>query len=185
MRENIWFTSDNHFGHKNIKKFCPNTRKGETADEMNELMVEMWNRDVKENDRVYCLGDFSFMPFAPTEEILKRLKGNKYLIKGNHDYWINHSTKKYWQSIDDYKTINIDNHRLVLFHYPIVEFDRMHHGSFHLYGHVHNNYKHPGRAMDVGIDTRPEGDMSLWSWEEVRDLLKDRPIIPHHDRIIL
>lgn len=43
---NIFFTSDNHFYHKNIRKFCPETRKGETVEEMNELMIQKWNETV-------------------------------------------------------------------------------------------------------------------------------------------
>lgn len=59
----------------------------------------------------------------------------------------------------------------------------MHHGSYHLYGHVHGSVQIEGRAMDVGIDARPEGDMKLWSWEEVDDILKVREIRSHHNKM--
>ena len=59
MMERIWFTSDNHWGHKSILKFAAETRMNLTdVGEMNERMIEIWNNTVGPNDRVYTLGDF-------------------------------------------------------------------------------------------------------------------------------
>lgn len=185
MAQNIFFTSDNHFGHKNIFKFCRETRHGQDANEMNELMIEKWNNTVGLHDRVYCLGDFSFMRSDKTEEVLKRLKGQIHLILGNHDQWLNAATSAYFESVDHYKKITVDGIKVIMFHYPIVEFENMHHGSYHLYGHVHGSYTHPGRAMDVGIDARPQKDMGLWAWDEIHAHLKNRPLLPHHGRLPL
>ena len=87
MTEKIWFTSDNHFGHKSILKFAADTRKHHTdVLEMNEEMIRIWNDTVGPNDRVYCLGDFSFLKTEETKKILDRLSGRLHLIKGNHDH---------------------------------------------------------------------------------------------------
>jgi len=59
----------------------------------------------------------------------------------------------------------------------------MQHGGYHLYGHTHGNYQHPGRAMDVGIDSRPNGDMRPWSWEEIDEILSKKEAMPHHGKI--
>lgn len=183
MSERIFFTSDNHFGHKSILKFAAETRKHHTdVNEMNEEMIQIWNDTVGDNDRVYCLGDFSFKKAADTENILRRLKGRIFLIKGNHDHWLNDSNYDFFEGVYDYKKITIDKKKVVMFHYPIVEFENMHYGAYHLYGHVHGSYQHPGRAMDVGIDARPQKDMGLWSWEEVDNYLKDRPVLTHHGK---
>ena len=48
------------------------------------------------------------------------------------------------------------------------------HGGYHLYGHVHGNLQLEGRAMDVGIDARPTGDMKPWSWEEIDEILSKK-----------
>ena len=53
----------------------------------------------------------------------------------------------------------------------------------HLFGHVHGNVKIFGRAMDVGIDARPQKDMGLWSWDEIHQILIEKPILPHHGKI--
>lgn len=190
----IFFTSDNHFFHKSILKFCPDKRgNAQSVDEMNEKMIEVWNEQVKPTSTVYCLGDFSFGTTEETHELIKRLNGRINLILGNHDYWLTKPDDaglakmckcllNGW--VDSYRRIKIDKQHIVLFHYPIVEFDRMHYGAYHAYGHVHGNYVHPGRAIDVGIDARPNGDMKLWEWTELREAFLNRPILSHHDRIL-
>ena len=65
---------------------------------------------------------------------------------------------------------------------PIFEWNRMHHGSYHLFGHVHGSQTIPGRAIDVGIDNRPQKDMGLWSWEELDKILSKREIRMHHQK---
>ena len=183
MSENIFFTSDNHFGHKNILNICKDTRHGRDVDEMNELMIGKWNDVVTDNDRVYCLGDFSFMRPDKTESILKRLKGQIHLVIGNHDNWINPSTSAYFESINHYKKITLDGIKVIMFHYPIFEWENIHYGAFHLFGHVHGSVTVPGRAMDVGIDARPQKDMGLWEWEEVKEILSKRDIRKHHNKL--
>lgn len=184
MSSRIFFTSDNHFWHKAIMRFCPDTRLGiQDVDSMNQKMVEIWNSNVSLKDEVFCLGDFSFGSATKTESILQQLNGRIHLIKGNHDHWINKDTEKYFESIQPYHEMKIDGQFVVMFHYPIAEWNRMHHGAFHLYGHVHGGLKLHGRAMDVGIDARPQKDMGLWSWEEIVEQLKDREIVPHHGKV--
>lgn len=181
---NIFFTSDNHFFHRNIKKFCPNTRFGETVEEMNQLMVEKWNTQVTSRDTVYCLGDFSFGSTEDTCGILSQLNGNIHLITGNHDLWYKNTpdVNKHLRSCQSYKELKIDKIVVVLFHYPIHSWNKMHYGSFHLYGHVHGSFTAPGKSMDVGIDARPQCDMGLFMWDEIMVQLKDREILGHHDK---
>lgn len=181
--QKIWITSDNHWGHRSILKFARDTRIGDTIEEMDEKMIEIWNEQVALADIVYMLGDFSFHKAEKTAEILRRLKGQFRLIRGNHDHWINQDTSKFFEWIKDYNEIKMDDHKVIMFHFPIHEWHKIHHGSFHLYGHVHGSFQHPGRAMDVGIDARPKGDMRLWEWDEVRDFLKDRPVLAHHGKV--
>lgn len=181
--ENIFFTSDNHFGHKSILKYSRDTRIGTDVDEMNELMIEKWNSQVKPTDRVYCLGDFSFYKASITESIIKRLNGYIHLIAGNHDNWLNEENTKLFASVSNYKEIKVAGKKVVLMHYPIYEWNLMHYGSYHLFGHVHGNVIIPGRAMDVGIDTRPQKDMSLWSWKEIDEILSQKEIRSHHNKV--
>lgn len=79
-----FFTSDTHFGHSNIIRYC--NRPYNSVEEMDEDLIKRWNAIVKKDDIVYHLGDFSFyMTKEKVSSIVRRLNGTIYLIKGNHD----------------------------------------------------------------------------------------------------
>lgn len=151
-----YFTSDTHFGHTNVIKY--ENRPFETVEEMDEALIKNWNQKVKANDEVYILGDFSFYKAEKTMDILKRLNGKKYLIRGNHDYYLDDKNfdKTLFESINDYLSIKDNKNIICMFHYPIAVWDRMHYGSIHLYGHIHSkmelvDYKEK-LAFNVGCD---------------------------------
>ena len=50
-----WWTSDHHFGHANIIRYC--ARPFTDADAMNRAMVDRWNDVVDDGDEVWMLGD--------------------------------------------------------------------------------------------------------------------------------
>ena len=52
---NYWWTSDYHFSHFNIIRYCK--RPFETAEEMNETIIRKHNERVKPEDTVFFLGD--------------------------------------------------------------------------------------------------------------------------------
>ena len=79
----VYFTSDTHFGHENIIKWC--RRPYSSVEEMNEKLIENWNSVVGPDDIVFHLGDFAFGGSGLWKEVLSRLNGKKYLIIGNHD----------------------------------------------------------------------------------------------------
>lgn len=81
--KDIWFISDTHFGHYNIIKYCD--RPFDTADQMDEFMVEQWNSTVKPGDHVYHLGDVMMGDRRAGARNLMRLHGKLRLIVGNHD----------------------------------------------------------------------------------------------------
>jgi calcineurin-like phosphoesterase family protein len=98
-------------------------------------------------------------------EILSKLKGKKYLIKGNHDNYLSdpHFNYHLFEWIKDYYVVTMNGIKFILFHYPILEWDNFFHGSIHLYGHVHNSgIKYPEfgeklrflgqQAVNVGVD---------------------------------
>lgn len=78
----IYFISDTHFGHANIVKMCE--RPYPDVEAMNEALIAAWNERVHGDDTIYIIGDMFFRCSDP-ESILKRLKGKKWLIVGNHD----------------------------------------------------------------------------------------------------
>jgi calcineurin-like phosphoesterase family protein len=137
-----WIGSDFHFGHNNIMKFCPETR-GHFRDinHMHDEMIRMWNETVMPEDTVYMLGDIAFMAASHAANILRSLNGRKILIKGNHDSKTvkDKSFAACFDEIHDYLEIRYDGHHVVMFHYPILEWDRCHHGAIQFHGHLHQN----------------------------------------------
>jgi calcineurin-like phosphoesterase family protein len=109
MIDMIYFTSDLHFGHRNIidyanRPFWDNkiVEKGgnvvlekSAVDFMNESLIQNWNDIVGEDDTVYVLGDVAMGKIADSLPLVLKLNGNKFLIPGNHDRChFMHSDKK-------------------------------------------------------------------------------------------
>lgn len=181
--QKVFVTSDHHFYHEKIIQFQKEegTRPFETVEEMNEKLIDRWNKTVGPNDTVYILGDFSFGNSHKTETVLYQLNGKKHLVIGNHDdHWLKADLKTYFESIQNYLEYRYKKLSIVMFHYPIAQWNKMHHGSLHLHGHTHGHYKSPGRIMDVGIDARPNCDYDLWNMEEVVEILLTKEVLKHH-----
>lgn len=147
----VFVTSDTHFFHNNIIKYC--NRPFETVDDMNAALIENWNTTVAPTDTVYHLGDVSFGSVDNTITVLNRLNGKIHLIVGNHDP---QKVKKLsrWSSVQEYLTMNWWDTRIVMFHYPIEEWDGKHRGSYHFHGHCHGKLDNViPRRYDVGVDS--------------------------------
>lgn len=178
----MWFSSDHHFFHKNIMKFCPNTRVGTSTEEMNELLIAAHNSCVDYGDEVFFLGDFSFGTAQETKSIVARLNGKKHLIYGNHDKVIQSdmSIQRMFDSIQHYKELTYSKIKLCLFHYPIAEWNQCARGSIQLHGHTHGNYQSEFRVFDVGIDNRSDRLMKPWHADEIINLMSKRANMSHH-----
>lgn len=83
MTMTTWFTSDTHFSHKNIIKYCD--RPFADVHEMNEAIIDNWNSVVSADDTVFHLGDVAMGPIAESLPLVSRLNGYKILVCGNHD----------------------------------------------------------------------------------------------------
>ena len=158
-----YYISDMHFGHGNILKLCG--RPFESTEEMDETIIKNWNERVSKNDDVYILGDVGWK-LEHTLEILRRLKGKKHLIAGNHDFRLlkNERFRNEFSDIHDLlevkdKGCSDQTERIILCHYPLVEWNGFYRGAWHFYGHIHNNendaqniMKNIERAVNVGAD---------------------------------
>ena len=132
----IYFTSDLHFGHENLLK---SRTEFKNIGDMDECLVQNWNRKVGKRDDVYILGDFSFRAKRSVHQYLKQLNGKKHLIIGNHDgKWMKElgELSMYFESVSDIKTIRYEKKELVLCHYPMLEWPG---NSYLIHGHIHGN----------------------------------------------
>ena len=152
-----YITSDLHFGHANIMKFCPVTRaRFADTDDMREQMIADWNASVGHDDETLILGDFAFLPAKDAVAILQRLNGTKILIEGNHDRKLlnDPAFRAEFKEVHQYLRYNHNGQLVIMFHYPIHEWDQMHRGAVHFYGHVHGGKTglEKYRARDVAFD---------------------------------
>lgn len=124
-----YFTSDCHFSHGNIIKYCD--RPFKDLDEMNNVLIKNWNERIKTEDTIFHIGDFCFRnspggkegegEINKAEFYRKQLNGNIIFIKGNHDCFskeVRLLTKegyKYYQELkegDLIPTINYSKKRI-------------------------------------------------------------------------
>jgi len=153
--ENIFFSSDSHLGHFNIIRYCNRVdHRGiqfQTAQHMDEVLIESWNSVVGQEDTVYHLGDFSFKDHEP---YLSRLNGaKKILIVGNHDKHPRCSANG-WNEIHNYLEIKLNGILITLCHYKMAVFNKSHSGqALQFYGHSHGKLPGNNQQIDVGVDS--------------------------------
>lgn len=172
-----FFTSDTHFSHDNIRKYC--NRPFSSVTEMNEILIENWNKVVGIKDKVYHLGDFSFAQPKTSDWILSRLNGQKFLLLGNHDKKRNRPTNtSLFTDLGNYYKLTIQDHELdckkidiILCHYPFETWDKKHWGSLCLCGHCHGTLSPMKNRLDVGIDNAKKllGEYRPFSYNEVKE----------------
>ena len=177
-----WITSDLHLSHTNIQKFCPTTR-GHYADvaAMNEQMILEWNSKVASDDVIYILGDVAFCSAEKAADIVNRLNGVKHLIVGNHDEK-NIKNQKFhscFASVQSYLRLVYNKQLIIMCHFPFLEWDQIHRGSVHFYGHLHGNKtgNEHYRCMDVGVDSTGQVVISL---DDAIDRVINNVIKSHH-----
>lgn len=218
---NILATADSHFSHLNISIYAerPVIKIGDTyidnngnkkwvskniavarTREMNEILINDWNKVVEKNDLVYHLGDFCF---GDPTYILHKLNGKIILIPGNHDNDIINYIRRTTQdkirifgglplTYDKIFTIGeviIHNQLFSMSHFAMEVWNKSHHGAWHLYGHSHGSLKESVSklSMDVGVDAHYKryGNFSPFTFNEISDVFSKRKFIPidHHTNI--
>jgi calcineurin-like phosphoesterase family protein len=165
-------------------RYCD--RPFDSVEEMNETLIQNWNRKVRANDEVYVLGDFTMSPkYRTASGFLEQMKGTIHLIIGNHDLYIKdkdrdglkrfESHEKYMEVQDVFIQGTGKKQRLVfLCHYPMVSWNRSHYGSIHLFGHVHNSPI--GYRAQNSYNARTD----VWNYEPVtlNEIIREHGYVP-------
>lgn len=205
----LWFTSDTHYGHKNI---CKGTtewtdtsgcRPFDSLDEMNATIVENINKVVKRGDTLIHMGDWSFGGKENIYKFRQQLNCEDILlILGNHDHHIRnmvpHGTHKtLFTDVQELKITSIFGKMMTLCHYPMRVWDKGYAGAWMLYGHCHgslddkkpqfpeptwagdNYYMKNSKSMDVGIDTHPE--FRPYHFDEIKAIMDSREVFLNID----
>jgi calcineurin-like phosphoesterase family protein len=128
-KSKIFLISDLHLDHANIIKYC--NRPFRSVSEMNDFIVNTWNKTVGKNDIVYFLGDMAYgRGSRKTRFWLEKLNGNIVFIKGSHD-------KSRHIKFYDRLVLNCRGHRFLLIHNPRDAPGDW--GDWIIHGHTHNN----------------------------------------------
>ena len=143
----VFLVSDTHFGHSGVCKFMRNDgvtklRPFDNPEEMDEFMVEAWNKRVKPTDKVYHLGDVVINRKALG--IMRRLNGDKVLIRGNHDIFRDVEYREYFRELRAYHVMN----GMILSHIP-VHADSLGRFGVNIHGHTHANRVMKPRGFNV------------------------------------
>jgi len=148
-----YFTSDEHYGHTNIIKYC--NRPFKTVEEMDGEIIKRHNSLVKFDDMVIHAGDFTLKNEKEAENYIRRLNGKHIFIQGSHDKW-NNNLPYVWE-----KTIN--KIHIVVCHYAMRVWPKSHYknGSIMFYGHSHGNLEPLKNQWDVGVDNNDFYPVSL------------------------
>ncbi|MCM1176132.1 MAG: hypothetical protein NC308_10005 [Clostridium sp.] len=164
---NIFFTADLHFGHKNILQHVPSRPYSTDLDisKHDEWLMELWCSQICKKDIVYIIGDLTFYRSGEARKLLEKLPGVKFLITGNHDHSVK-AHKEHFEKVAQILDISIkpanfpelqETMLLTLCHYPMLDWNNRNLGSIMLHGHCHgklDRYNHESGKLrfDVGID---------------------------------
>ena len=181
----LFLTSDSHFNHGNILKFCQ--RPFDSVKEMNEVLIENWNSKVPEDGIVFHLGDFAWGGINVWRPIVERLNGKIILIKGNHDIKQLKSQAQF-DELFEYSTfqmhLEVEGRKVWLNHYPFLcyagTYRTIETAEFQCFGHVHSRNGDASAdsdrlkmlfptQYDVGVDNN---NFTPVSWYEVDAIIK-------------
>ena len=180
--DKVFFTSDTHFCHKNILKYC--NRPYSSVEEMDRELIKNWNSVVGPDDYVFHLGDFCFAGSDKWKEIISQLNGHIILIKGNHDHMSETALKNMFEHTSYEMSIEIDKIRVYLNHYPFLTYAGPYKKApiYQLFGHVHSNKNMTGKdkgrlnflfstQYDVGVDNN---NYTPVSWETIKEKIEQQ-----------
>ena len=157
----IFLTSDTHFGHD--REFIWKVRGFNSVEEMNETIVQKWNKTVSAEDDAYILGDV-ILGDPVNIEYVKRLNGKLHIVLGNHDTPKREEMYRNLPNVVEVAEVGIrlkyKKHHFVLTHYPTMtgnlEKESLKQMSLNLYGHTHqasNFYNDTPFMYHVGVDS--------------------------------
>jgi calcineurin-like phosphoesterase family protein len=188
-----FFISDPHFFHKNIIKYC--NRPFSSVDEMNETMIENYNRLVKPKHSVLWCGDCFFAKNKESRKIMTRLNGEKHLVLGNHDSDPFNMVSRGFSSVVDEICLSIAGRKVKICHYDQWEFrspwdDRyeslrplVNPDEILIHGHTHQKSPVLLNQLNVGVDAWNFGPVSFdevkLQIECMRPTIEGNPDIEH------
>lgn len=127
-----YFTSDPHFGHKNIVNF--ERTRFNTIEEHDTFLLKQylsWAKKLKQNDELYILGDWGDTSYL---WIITQFQCKTIFVYGNHDKQIDKSLfEEVFDEVYEYP-IWLSN-KLVVSHIPVAVWE----DTINVHGHLHSS----------------------------------------------
>jgi calcineurin-like phosphoesterase family protein len=170
-----------HYGH-DPKWDVPiwKTRGYNSSEEHDEGLIENWNLKANKNTIGFLLGDTIF-GYKADERLLKlfnRLNFKElYILPGNHQAGYKQildslhenilnvdGHEKLIHFVPNYLEVVVNGQAIVMCHFPILSFNGMAKGAYHIYAHVHGNlnrselgrlYQNTGFTYEVSVENCP------------------------------
>lgn len=166
----IWLTSDWHFGHD--RKFIYEPRGFSSVEEMNEAIIKNHNNIVKDDDIIYCLGDCMLNDNEKGIECIKKLKGKKKIILGNH---CTNTRIELYKNLPNTEVIgyadrlDYNGYHFYLSHYPTLTSNldggrSLKQRILNLFGHTHSKdkfYQDNPTMYNVALDAHNNTPVSI------------------------
>ena len=143
MPRDIWLTSDPHFGHEKVIKWVG--RPFSSVEEMDETLIQNWNRVVKPEDLVYHLGDFAW-GVTNAKRVRPLLNGTIRLIVGNHDEIL--KLVGLFQRMYLFRIFQEQD--FIATHIPLR--DESFRAGYNVHGHIHNEPSVSDRHINVSVE---------------------------------
>src|SRR5690554_5547610 len=132
--QRVFLISDIHFNYRSMLFF--GKRPFNNLKEMHRAIIKNWNKVVKNTDIVIIVGDFGKGSFEFFKEVLKKLKGLKLFVRGNHDYWFRlRRLVKIGISVYDEISLRVKNIDILISHKPKKEYGELF--DINIHGHHH------------------------------------------------
>ena len=158
----LFITSDHHFCHKNIIKYCD--RPFRSVEEMDAMMIRNWNSTVKKDDIVLHLGDFALTSSEHMKDIRNRLNGTIFIILGNHDKSRLQMAKAGFIAIEG-NSVTIDD--MIFTHRPLGSVPKQ---CINVHGHIHEKDT-TGNRFNICVDKTDYYPVSIVKLKEMIECL--------------
>ncbi len=171
-----WFTSDEHYGHRNLIEKNYTDRPFKTIEENDATLISNHNSVVGKEDITIHAGDFTLWKNIKGiyEKYINKLNGKHIFLMGSHDYWLKGKPNdQIWE-----KNIFSDGKKyyFVVCHYNMRTWAKSHYNSFQLFGHSHGRTQPTGKQHDIGVDNN---DYYPISSDQIINIMQDRDDNPN------
>lgn len=165
----IHFTSNLHFRNKEVAI----SRGFDNVEAMEVSIINQWNAQIKPHDTVYILGGFCSIAKGALQSYMNlvyELNGQKHFVLSSDDHIVTFEQMMTDEnlgivSVSQYKEIMFLKKKVVLMHYPMLEWP----GSVHLHGGKLNSETETKR-----INVSYEQEMKIYTAEDIFNAIRQK-----------